>query len=569
VLASTVVGFAYVRLYFGADLTDEAYYAAVPYRLVLGARPFVDETTPSDQTTALLAYPFLWVYHAFFGLTGLVLFTRHLHFFLCLGIAACVYAGLRSVTRTRTEALLPALVAVAFVPFNLPDLSYNTLGAGFFAAGSFLAVRFLATGSVPAAAAAGLAHGLAVFAYPPFAAGVLVEGCVVLLAERGKRRRATVSYMAAALAPCAALVFVFADAGFGNVRVVFENARRFGDQGGGIAKIDTILGAVAAAPLRAPIGLLAMVVTLLVWRRRPRIAAVLLAAVPLLLIPITDATGLYGSLRYVSILGLLALPLFLMMRQDPTVRLVFGAVWPAAFVNGLASAWSSNNGALSFGLGFMPAAIAAMVFISRALARDLTAVEEPRRPQVAALLSAGPLIVLVVLQFAATYRDRGFGHLDARVSSGAYAGLYTTPARRRFITDMTRDLARLAPNTCSTLFYDDFPAGYLLTKSRPYTNAVWLLRVRQAKVNEYRQVLLRYYSAKRSLPDVVVRMRDVPGLETGSALTYSPHDILDRLVRGEKAFRLAATRKAYAVYYRRGIRCVRPPRARSERQRVP
>jgi hypothetical protein len=200
-----------------------------------------------------------------------------------------------------------------------------------------------------------------------------------------------------------------------------------------------------------------------------------------------------------------------------------------------------------------------MVLLSRAVARNLTRMPDPTRSQLAALLTAGPLLVLIGLQFAASYRDRGFGHLDARVRSGAYAGLYTTSARQRFIAEMTTDLARLVPRECTTLFYDDFPAGYLLSAARPYTNAVWLLRVAPSSLNAYRRVLLRYYTSKGALPEVVVRMRTVPGVETRGTLTYGPHDILDRLVRNGKVFRLAATRRAYAVYYRRGARCLAVP----------
>jgi hypothetical protein len=80
VIAVVIIGATYVRMYFGADFTDQAYYVAVPYRFVLGARPFIDETTPSQQSAGLLGYPFIWAYHALFGVSGIILFARHLHF---------------------------------------------------------------------------------------------------------------------------------------------------------------------------------------------------------------------------------------------------------------------------------------------------------------------------------------------------------------------------------------------------------------------------------------------------------------------------------------------------------
>jgi hypothetical protein len=61
------IGIVYWRLYCGIDFTDESFYVAVPYRLVLGARPFVDEISVTQQTAAIVAYPFVWVYDRLAG----------------------------------------------------------------------------------------------------------------------------------------------------------------------------------------------------------------------------------------------------------------------------------------------------------------------------------------------------------------------------------------------------------------------------------------------------------------------------------------------------------------------
>ena len=73
-VAIAVIGLTYWRLYYGVDLTDESYYVAVPYRLVLGAHPFVDETGGADLPASFLIYPFIRAYYAVTGTTGIVLF---------------------------------------------------------------------------------------------------------------------------------------------------------------------------------------------------------------------------------------------------------------------------------------------------------------------------------------------------------------------------------------------------------------------------------------------------------------------------------------------------------------
>src|SRR5580700_10165291 len=94
-LALAVVAVSYWRLSYGVDFTDEAWYVAVPYRFVLGGRPYVDELSVPQTTAAVLLYPFLWAYHALAGRTGIVLFVRHLHFLVALGVGTAVAASMR------------------------------------------------------------------------------------------------------------------------------------------------------------------------------------------------------------------------------------------------------------------------------------------------------------------------------------------------------------------------------------------------------------------------------------------------------------------------------------------
>ena len=79
VALATVAILTYVRLYFGVDFTDESFYAAVPYRFVLGARPLIDETNIVQQTPGVLLYPFVLLWNSVVGTDGIILYARHLH----------------------------------------------------------------------------------------------------------------------------------------------------------------------------------------------------------------------------------------------------------------------------------------------------------------------------------------------------------------------------------------------------------------------------------------------------------------------------------------------------------
>ena len=61
VIATGALLFSFVRLFFGFDSIDESFQIALPYRVFLGTRPYIDEWHPS-QTFALLTRPFFEVY---------------------------------------------------------------------------------------------------------------------------------------------------------------------------------------------------------------------------------------------------------------------------------------------------------------------------------------------------------------------------------------------------------------------------------------------------------------------------------------------------------------------------
>jgi hypothetical protein len=208
-----VVALTNWRLFYGVDFTDEAYYVEIPYRFVLGARPFIDETTPSQQGAAMLAYPIFAAYHAIAGVAGVILFARELHLLFSCFVGACVFVGLRPYARNQRGS--PSFIdPIAFVPFNLHDLSYNNLASGFVTAGCFLGLRCLATKQLSSAAAAGLAHGLGIFVYPTLIAPALAYALIFLRLSAPPRRHVLVAYASAALLPVAVLAAVVAHRGF-------------------------------------------------------------------------------------------------------------------------------------------------------------------------------------------------------------------------------------------------------------------------------------------------------------------------------------------------------------------
>ena len=223
----------YARLYFGIDFTDESFYVAVSYRLALGGRPLIDETNVAQLTSSLLLYPFVKIYATVAGLTGIVLYMRHLYFFFSVGASVALFAALR---RCQHDGALSATLAastVAIVPFSIYALSYNTFARDFFAVGCLLGVSWLVDRKRRYLAAAGTALGLAVFTYPPFAPAVACFFIVTYLWSRPRTFQALLPGLVPASLGCLATLAFFLQDGVGTARELFGRASTYSGQAGG------------------------------------------------------------------------------------------------------------------------------------------------------------------------------------------------------------------------------------------------------------------------------------------------------------------------------------------------
>lgn len=559
VIALIVAGVTYWRLYNGVDTTDESYYVATTYRLVLGARPFVDETTISQQTAAILLYPFVWAYYELAGLTGIVLFLRHLHFLFSLAVALAIFVSLRPIFGVR-RAVLVALTAVAFVPLDIHNLSYITLGSGLFAAGCFLGLPSLRRPGEGHGSRllAGVAHGLAAFAYPPLILPVAGTFVVRHILARGRARNEVLGYGLLALGlPIVAMASLFASAGPHHAYTDYRRASDYFDQGGGIDKLAHVAWDEKSAVLLLP----GVVLLAVAWRWRRDLVAPVLLTLPFFALPPHFYT-LYpaSSLDYVAHYGWLALPLFFFVRKRADARLLLFAVWIPALLAGVTTGYSSDNSSIAIGIGFFPATIVGTTFlvwaVQQAAPETLRGQRDLRWAAAAPALTV--LTILLVLEAIPVYRDGPISALSARIRNGPYAGLLTTPQRRADLALLQLDLATVE-SSCTILFYNGFPAGYLLSRARPDTNSAWTFGdLPAAKLVPYREDLVRYYRLY-GFPDVVVMLRETPQPAVAAAVArrVGNHEPLVDALRA-RSYSVVRSRSNYVVYRDPSSTCASP-----------
>jgi hypothetical protein len=550
-----VVSITYWRIWYGVDLTDESFYVVLPYRFALGARPFVDETTVVQQA-GLLVSPFVRLYHALAGVNGLVLFVRHLHFLFSLLVGVAAFVSLRGVLRSTAAALLLAVCAVAFVPFDIHSLSYNTLGSGLFTAGCLLGYLSLEPGSTrPWLVIAGVCHGLAVFAYPSLVVAVAAcFGVRLALAPERWRREIFGSVLPALAVGGSVMGAVVAVAGVHRVVAGYRRSSDYlGHSGGAGTFVDILHHEWTTLHFRYVL-FAALVLLGVVWTSRRRVAALLLVPLPLLVLPGSlshsfDSPKYTATLEYVAHYGALALPLFVLVRGRLEARRLFAAVWLPALVAGFTTAYTSTNGGVNFGVGFFPAVFVTTAFLLWSL-EDARARHPRPRPVVWPAVLVPALLVVLGGQ---VYRDGAFSDLSVTVESGAYAGLRTSPSKKLFLEQLERDLTRVAPQ-CRIVFFNKFPAGYLLTKAHADTNSAWIATVAVRKTRAYQQTLLDYWR-RHGLPDVAVAVTRIPyARPPGKVQHYRADMPLVRLVHSN-AYRLILSHASYVMYERRTSTC--------------
>lgn len=498
VLFSVVGLLCYARLYFGVDLTDESFYAAVPYEYVLGDHPFVDELNAHPgQSFAFLTYPLVRAYYAVASWDGLVLALRHAYFALVTGVALLFLLLLRRLVEW-PWLLAGGLGYMALVPYSVPALSYNTMAAGFLACGFMFGLNYLLVSHArPHICLAGVFHGLAAIAYPPLLL-VLPAYAIALWSLRPSTRARTVlTYCLGALVfptVCGAVILMI---GPSNVVHALSFSQVTGVMGGGSVKLKELLFWHPAhwAARVAPAALLA-VVAIVAGRKRTRLRRWCIALIPVagLCVLATGQARLwagvpfvrsvpfywsgpwcYWSVLYIILLGLYSwlVVLYELGPSDSRRCLVVWGLVPALFAGGVTAHWSAN-GFVSAWVGLAPSVLVAAIATGLAARSSRASGEQNHAAWIRLTPVAAVLVAGLLFQWVAAYNEAPIWELTTRVQTGPFRGLYTTPERSALVQGMAADIDAVAAPADTIFFLPDLPYGYLLSAVRPAGPSVWL-----------------------------------------------------------------------------------------------
>jgi hypothetical protein len=499
----------YIRLYFGVDFTDEAYYVARAYQYVLGAKPWVDDI--SLIPFAILIVPFVKLYYWIVGNTdGIILFTRHLYYLLNCLVASLVFLYIRTLIRWST-ALLIASICVVFIPFNIPNLSYNTMGIGFFTAGCCWGIWVISTRRNPAYLLfSGFCHGLAIFSYPTLLIASSIYILLLVCLCEVRKIQALLAYFLGELPLALLLLNLILDSGISNVLISREYARSLG-YSANTEKLYSVMSFLGGAYIYTlPFFFALTFLNIISAKKRRRLGAFskVLLLVPLLVIPIIYYAyelecGCRFSIGYLFYYSTLAPYFLLFISADKELQKVFYLLWCPSFIAGLVIAYTSGNGYVSAGLGMLGASIATTILLIKSFLK-FTNNTLNKKNLYGELIP--PCLVVTLLVFSQyylpkvdsiTYRDADIYKLTSRIESGPFAGLYTSQEKKEYLAELSNDLKAVYRQGDRVLFYyNNFPAGYLLTSMRSATKVSFWVSSERYKSEKVRQNITNYINQK-------------------------------------------------------------------------
>lgn len=465
------------RATLGISFVDDAHYPAITLRLAQGARPFVDEMT-TQALGFLVAVPFAKAWTSLFGLTGLVLALRLFYIAVATAVAVIVYRLLKPSFGT-VPAALGALAPCLVPPYNTFGVSYNTAAMLGFVLAVALCVASIREDDRLLAAAAGASTAFAAISYPPLVIVAATVALAYMMVARS-RRLAFAALGGAAVVVAVFCAWLLSVAHISDIRHALDYSGTVWSGYRSPAEKTTVLLRFARRAFLTrwtlPAWLLAVAAAIRLIPRQVRIAAVLL--VPLAcLIPAArvlasggtlELFGANGAAYLVLVTAALTIPVLAdaWAERDRDTLHGIAIALPTAVIGYFVVAYSTSSGWLNALPVIVVAPLAVIVLPAwcRMVSPGGAGCTLP------ALLITG---VLIALLFTSAFKESPPLTLRHRFTSGALAGIATTPDRADDISRMM-EVGRRWSSQGDGVLVIGRPIGYLLVPGTARTNAVWL-----------------------------------------------------------------------------------------------
>jgi hypothetical protein len=499
----------FIRLHYGVDFLDEAWYVSTIHQFSLGRVPFISEYSV-QQFPFIVVLPFYRLFTILnFLQLGSVMIVRYIYFIL---------VSLTSFTLYRTFIkLVPKIVGfilstILFVDvFVIPSISYNTMGRFLLVMGVALIAQNYFTGenhkiSRFRSILAGFILTLCFLSYITLIIPIIV-GSIIAIGYLYMQKKNIISLLIVITSSIitTTLFFIIFVIDKTSIHIInFKMVNIFNlytlDFSSKYYRLLSI-GKLFLVPL---VVLVIFKIICIIFKRKLA-TLFLIVIVIILLVPFSYKISLQGQFSiFASILsffGLIGYPLFYKDIAKEFAILYFLIMVPVALA-GITTGLTSANGYTNILVGISPGTILSLLFIYLML-KDL----DHGLQYFIVSISISVLIYIVIL-FNTVYSEPSFESLKFKVENGPYKGLYTTLEKTDFLEQIGKDLNEQKVISKQTLLcYYNFPAGYLFTNLKSDLYSTWITNWWMSKDSIVK--MLELYNSKTNnqeeIPDVVVR----------------------------------------------------------------
>ena len=506
----------FIRVFYGTELTDEAYYVSDAIAMVHGNIPYAYNNYSYGTGSAFLLIPLVFIYELLVPSNeGIFLFTRICYIFFWYAALLFGYRILRRDFKKSSALLVTGFLIPYAGGGTIFNFSYNTVPCALsYIAGltiydavehknKFYAIKLYFSGFL---------MGIAFFAQPGYAIAIATFAAIILF--RGKGLKDKVRDLSLCLAGGITeilMVVIPIMIQSSPAKLIAGIRYKFNPYPTGTmysrttkSRIDVIVGMYKQyLPLMVCIFLFVLLFSLRYIREEDKKLSkkeyVLLAASAAIFLltaffcrsqssVYTDNVNMYWG--FVGSIGMAVLLLTFDFKKYPII--LYLGIYPVLF-SIVEVVVVDSEASISRYVAAVPVmAVYLLIMLNKKseLIRIIATVSV-----VACILSMG------IIGFRYIYRDEHFSALDYQVGSGVYKGLYTSEARAHDLPELEEYLNSIVEDGEYYAFRDNVPAAYLMMHHGIMCDkATWDCLNYSYKKNAPAQ-LYEYYQRREAFPE--------------------------------------------------------------------
>ena len=509
ILTLCILSLSLIRVFYGVEITDEAFVISESVLVNNGATPFVDNWSQTPGFVLLARLPAL-IWNIFkTDYEGIFLFYRlSFLFFKTLILGFCLFLFIKSGI-AKFGSFISVLVLVPFYIY-VPDFHYNNLSVFmllFIGCISIYCNEKQGIYSLPLHLIIGGLMDLCIYMHPSdlLACAVLLACIAICSRVSGKCRVIFEICIGGVLAAIIVTVWMVL-------------------RGGGITKLlyglDSILNYNAYFEL--PISSFSDTTMELLHFAKPflfiflgtvlfkcicryifkcnRISNIIYGII-FLLISCIYILKLYSGVYIESAFGIVITIYLLYRFKDIALRKALFQMYMCIFLPQLAACISISY----FSYGSAVYRFAYTIPCAVVILQDIFESIHSAYTSKTCLLICAFVFFLIINKsnYLYVYREEPISNLTCRVESGIYKGIYTTPEKKELYEELEKHIHSMINSEDSVLFMEVVPMAYLMTNARYCTPSTWDIMLYTYGFNDD-TIMKRYFETVGEMPDYIV-----------------------------------------------------------------